>query len=181
VTLSTAISHNLYDDPTGSASCGKCVELNGQTLLVVDQCPDCAMSHLDLGSQATYESVTGNAGGGSVPDSPGVPVKFVPCPVTGSIEYSVSSASSAYYLAMVILNAKYGIASVSCRATGTSTFTPMNAPTDADPRWNVSGFQIPNPIDFQVTDEWGQVVEDDAVAWSPGETITGRDQFPTCP
>jgi expansin (peptidoglycan-binding protein) len=151
----------------------------------VDQCPAssnqqwCTTNHLDLSTQA-YTAVQGSLNPGALANSPGLPVKFVPCPVTGNIVYSVTSSSQQYYLAMVILNARYGIKSVSYRASGGGSWTPMNARTDADAHWSITS-NPPNPIDFQVTDEWGQVLEDDGVHWSAGQNITGYGQFPNCP
>ena len=190
-TMYAAISTNLYDDPSGSAACGKCVEVNGQTLIVVDQCPynssnpgenpTCSTDHLDLGGQATYQAVAGNAGGGMVPDNPGVAVHFVACPVSGNIQYSFASSSQKYYLAMIILNARYGIQSVEYRATGTTSWAAMGARTDMDPNWTINGSAVPNPIDFRVTDEWGQAIEDDEISWTAGNIVGGASQFPTCP
>ena len=185
-TMYTAISTNLYDDPSGSGSCGKCVQVNGKTLLVVDQCPNnsmnplCAANHLDLGGQSTYQAVEGGTSG-MVSNSPGVGVKFVACPVTGNLQYSFTSSTQQYYLAMVVLNARYGIKSVAYRAKGGSAWTQMGARTDADPNWITPSGTVPNPIDFQVTDEWGQVVEDTNITWVAGQVVTGHYQFPACP
>ena len=181
-----ALSTNLYDAPGGSASCGKCVEVNGKTLLVVDQCPastnaaQCSASHLDL-SPTAYQAVQGSLNPGSVSNNPGVGVKFVACPVSGNMQYSFTSSTQQYYMAMVILNAKYGIRSVEYRAHNACTWTAMGARTDADAHFTINGATVPNPIDLRVTDEWGQVVEDDSVHWTAGQTVTGGKQFPNCP
>lgn len=181
-----ALSTNLYDAPSGSASCGKCVQVNGKTLLVVDQCPmatnqaQCSTSHLDL-SPTAYQAVQGSLNPGSVSNSPGVAVKYVPCPVSGNIQYSFASSTQQYYMAMIILDAKYGIQGVEYRAHGACAWTAMGARSDADPHFTINGAMVPNPIDLRVTDEWGQVVEDDNVHWTAGQTITGGKQFPTCP
>jgi expansin (peptidoglycan-binding protein) len=180
-----ALSTNLYDAPSGSASCGKCVEVNGKTLLVVDQCPassnqaQCSTNHLDL-SPTAYQAVQGSLNPGSVANSPGVSVKYVPCPVTGNIKYSFTSSTQKYYMALIILNAKYGIQKVEYRAHGDCVWTAMAGRTDADAHFIINGATVPNPIDFRVTDEWGQVIEDDDVQWSAGQAATGGSQFPTC-
>jgi hypothetical protein len=189
-TMYTAVSTNLYDNPSPSGDCGKCVLVNGQTLLVVDQCPysasnpgqnpKCATNHLDIGGQATFQAVAPGVSG-DVPNSPGVAVKFVPCPVSGNLQYQFDSHSQQFYLAMVILNARYGIQGVQYRATGTTAWMPMGARTDGDPNWIINGSKVPSPIDFQVTDEWGQVLEDDDIVWAAGQTVSGGNQFPACP
>jgi hypothetical protein len=184
-TMYTAISTNLYDDPSGSDACGKCVQVNGQTLLVVDQCPNdaqnplCATNHLDLGGQATFQTVSPGMSG-EVPNDPGVAVNFVPCPVSGNLQYSFASSSQQYYVAMVVLNSRYGIQGIEYRATGSSSWTAMGARSDMDPNWTINGVAVPNPIDFRVTDEWGQVLEDDDVMWSAGNIVNGNFQFPSC-
>ncbi len=181
-----ALSTNLYDSPSGSASCGKCVEVNGKTLLVVDQCPagsnqaQCSTNHLDL-SPTAYQAVQGSLNPGSVSNSPGLTVKYVPCPVSGNIQYSFTSSTQKYYMAMVILNAKYGIQSVEYRAPGACAWTAMGARSDANANFTINGATVPNPIDLRVTDEWGQVLEDDNVHWTAGQTVTGGVQFPACP
>jgi expansin len=179
-----ALSTNLYDAPGGSSACGKCVQSNGKTLLVVDQCPastnaPCTTSHLDL-SPTAYTAVHGSMNPGSVANSPGVAVKFVPCPVTGNIQYSFTSSTQQFYLAMVITNAKYGIQKVEYRPSGTCTWTAMPARTDANPHWIINA-TVPNPIDFRVTDEWGHVLIDKNVKWAASQNVTGGGQFPTCP
>jgi expansin (peptidoglycan-binding protein) len=182
----TALSTNLYDNPSGSASCGKCVQVNGKTLLVVDQCPQktnqaqCSTNHLDLSTTA-YQAVQGSLNPGMVSNSPGLSVKFVPCPVSGNIQYSFTSSSQQYYLALIILNAKYGIAKVEYRAPSSCGWTELGARSDGDPHFTLNGVMVPKPIDLRVTDEWGHVLEDDGVAWAAGQTVTGGAQFPTCP
>jgi expansin (peptidoglycan-binding protein) len=182
----TALSTNLYDAPSGSAACGKCVEVNGKTLLVVDQCPQatnqaqCSTNHLDL-SPTAYQAVQGSLNPGMVSNSPGVSVKFVPCPVSGNLEYAFSSSSQPYYLALVVLNGRYGVTKVEYRAPGTCAWTAMGGPSDGDPHFTINGTMVPNPIDLRVTDEWGDAVEDDGLHWTAGQTVTGGGQFPTCP
>jgi hypothetical protein len=188
-TIYTALSTKLYDAPSGSAACGKCVQVNGHTLIVVDQCPSNSANmpclnanHLDLGGGATFTAVTGQPQSvGQIANSPGVSVKFVPCPVTGNIQYSFTSSTQQYYLAMIILNAKYGIQAVDYRSTGTCSWTAMAGRSDGDPHWIINGASVPNPIDFRVTDEWGHVVEDDGIHWVAGQVASGAAQFPTCP
>jgi hypothetical protein len=71
-----ALSTNLYDEPSGSGSCGKCIQVNGKTLVVVDQCPQasnqtqCSTDHLDL-SPTAYQAVQGSLNPGEVSNSPG--------------------------------------------------------------------------------------------------------------
>jgi expansin (peptidoglycan-binding protein) len=179
-----ALSTNLYDAPAGSSACGKCVQVNGRTLVVVDQCPagsnpPCTSSHLDL-SPTAYTAVQGSLNPGSVANSPGVAVRFVACPVTGNIQYAFTGTTQPFYLAMVVMNAKYGIQRVEYRASGTCGWTAIPARTDANAHWIINS-AVPNPIDFRVTDEWGHILEDDNVHWIAGQSVTGRGQFPTCP
>jgi expansin (peptidoglycan-binding protein) len=125
----------------------------------------------------TYATVEPSPAPGSIANSPGVAVKFVPCPVTGNIVYDFTT-SSQYYLALVIENARYGISSVSYRSRGCGGWSAMQAPTDADAHWKVTSTP-PNPIDLQVTDEWGQVLIDTNIQWGSGQ-VTGGGQFPQC-
>ena len=180
-----ALSTNLYDAPSPSGACGKCVQINGTTgqsavYRVVDQCPEssnpvCTANHVDINHQ-TYGLVEPSPAPGSIGNSPGVAVKFVPCPVSGNIVYDFAT-SNQYYLALVIENARYGIKSVSYR-TSCGGWSQMEAPTDSDAHWKVSS-NPPNPIDLQVTDEWGQVLTDTNIQWGSAQVI-GGGQFPKC-
>ena len=81
---------------------------------------------------------------------------------------------------MAITNTRYGIKSVSFRAAGSSgSWTAMTVPTDAESRWQIKSGPVPNPIDFQITDEWGQVVVDTNVQLSISD-VTGKVQFTQC-
>jgi expansin (peptidoglycan-binding protein) len=181
-----ALSTNLYDAPSPSGACGKCIQITGTTgqtavYRVVDQCPQgsnsvCTTNHVDINHQ-TYTKVEPSPAPGSIANSPGVPVKFVPCPVTGPIVYDFASSNS-FYLALVIENARYGIKSVSYRPSGGGGWTAMGVPTDADAHWKVSS-SPPNPIDLQVTDEWGQVLTDTNISWGSSQ-VNGSAQFPQC-
>jgi expansin (peptidoglycan-binding protein) len=193
-----ALSTTLYNNPTSSAACGKCIEVSGttgvtKTLLVVDQCPatsanpSCSSDHLDL-SQSAYDALEpgqpGSISNGSVA------AKFVPCPVTGNIIYHVTTYNP-YYVALVIMNSRYGVEHIDYRASGTcaawksmsppSTGTSNGQPdiTKEDPHW-VLNAAVPHPIDLQVTDERGQVLEDDDIVLSQTD-IPGGGQFPSCP
>jgi expansin (peptidoglycan-binding protein) len=192
-----ALSTSLYNDPTSNAACGKCVQVTGttgvtKTLLVVDQCPatsanpSCSSDHLDL-SQTAYDALEpgqpGSISNGSVA------AKFVPCPVTGNIIYHVTTYN-AYYVALVVLNSRYGIERIQYRASGCGGWTAMSPPsigtsngqpdiTKEDPHW-VLNAAVPHPIDLQVTDERGQVLEDDGIVLSQTD-IPGGSQFPSCP
>jgi expansin (peptidoglycan-binding protein) len=178
-----ALSTNLYG---ASTACGKCIQITGTTGLsavyrVVDQCPQgsnpvCTTNHVDLNHQK-YTVVEPSPAPGAINNSPGVPVKYVPCPVTGNIVYDFASSSSGY-LAMVIENARYGIQSVSYRPSGGGGWSAMGAPSNSDAHWKVSS-SPPNPIDFQVTDEWGQVLTDTNIGWG-SSTVTGSGQFAQC-
>ncbi len=181
-----ALSNALY---ANSTSCGKCIQANGKTLLVVDSCPydpknpnmniPCQQDHLDL-SPTAYQAVHGSLNPGSVPNG-SLTAKFVPCPVSGNIEYSFTKTTQPYYLAMVVTNAKYGIQKVEYRANGGCAWTAMAARTVADPHWTINGTMVPNPIDLLVTDEYGHVLEDDGVRWTAGQNVPGHAQFPSCP
>ena len=148
---------------------------------VVDQCPQasnplCTSNHVDINHQK-YNAVEPGSAQGSIPNGPGVAVKFVPCPVTGNIVYDFAS-SSTFYLAVVIENARYGIKSVRYRANCGGTWTAMDPPIDSDAHWKIKTGP-PNPIDLQVTDEWGQVIEDTNIHWGSSQ-VMGSGQFPLC-
>ncbi len=96
--------------------CGACVEITGMNgakivATITDECPtssnpSCTPGHLDLSTQAF------NALGYSVGNPSNTTWKFVPCPVTGSIQVSFNGPNEIY-----IQNSVYPIKSVSGAST----------------------------------------------------------------
>lgn len=82
----TAMSSRNWD---GSETCGGCIEVTGPngkkiTVMVVDQCPECELNHLDLFQDAFAELADVSKG---IID---VTWEYVDCPITVRIMSSIS-------------------------------------------------------------------------------------------
>jgi expansin (peptidoglycan-binding protein) len=186
-----AISTPDYDSPTPSGTCGKCLEVTGPTgmkatFLAVDQCPTtsnpkCVKGHLDL-SHAAYAAVVPSnyQYGGEVPNQYPVAWKYVACPTSGNIVYHFDNGTSQYWVAVQIRNARYGIAKIRFRPSGTSTFSDLTDRTDGY-AYYTSSLNKTTMLDFQAIDEYGHVLEDDNVSIAANTDHTGGAQFPLCP
>jgi hypothetical protein len=203
-----AINTALFDEGSAVSACNKCVSVTGTTgatatFVVVDECPGfsnsiwCQANHLDIDGIASYNLVE-NGQPGSIDNSPGNPIaapypgpvswKYVPCPWTAGITYLFEpnglSGGTYFYLALNVYHTRYGLQTVRYRSGG--TWVDLQPRTDdqmgnVDGNFVINGVAIPNPIDLQVVDEHGQVIEDDAIAWSaPTSTFQSSKQFPTC-
>jgi len=156
------------------------------TFVAVDQCPTngnpkCVSGHLDL-SHAAYAAVVpaNYVNGGEVPNSDPVSWHYVPCAVTGNIDYHFDTGTSEYWLAVQIRNARYGIAKIRFRPSGTTTFSDATDRTDGYAYYTAS-LNKTTSLDFQVVDEYGHVLEDDDVSIAANADRTGSGQFPLCP
>jgi hypothetical protein len=203
-----AVNTALFDEGSAASACNKCLSVTGTTgatatFVVVDECPVqgnmmwCQTNHLDIDGVASYALVE-NGAPGAIDNSPGVPFPapypgpltwtYVPCPWTTGIMYQFSpnglSNGSYYYMAVNVYHTKYGLQSVRYRSAG--TWVDLEPRTDdqagnVNGNFVINGVAIPNPVDLQVIDEYGHVIEDDAIAWSaPTSTFQSAEQFPTC-
>ncbi|NMC71910.1 MAG: hypothetical protein GYA57_17885 [Myxococcales bacterium] len=171
--LVAAMNHTDY---AASAVCGGCAHVVGPrgevTVRLVDRCPECPVGNIDLSPQA-FERIAELAAGR-------VPIRwtYVPCEVDGPIRYHFQADSNPWWIAVQIRNHRHRIARLEYRDPGGS-WNPL-------PRedWNyfiLSGGEHRNPLAFRVTDIHGHLLEDDAIAMTPGADVPGSGQFPPCP
>ncbi len=186
-----AISTPDYDAPTPSGACGKCLEVTGPTgmkatFVAVDQCPTssnpkCVTGHLDLSHAAFAAVVPSNYQyGGEVPNQNAVAWHYVACSPSGNIVYHFDNGTSQYWVAAQIRNARYGIAKIRWRATGTQTFADMTDRTDGYAYFTAT-LNKTTKLDLQAIDEFGHTLEDDGVSIAANTDVTGGSQFPACP
>src|SRR6185295_12749518 len=150
---------NEYDW-NNSGVCGACVEItNGGKKLVVqitDECPYqgneqwCFQGshHIDLNNNANSAL---NAG-----SNPAVTWKYVPCTVSGNINFYFDSASKQYYLAVTPMNFKNPMAKMEIKKG--SAYTAMTHSTYNT--YVLDGWDGPSDIEFRLTDIYNHVVTD---------------------
>ncbi|UIZ28513.1 hypothetical protein KXD40_009243 [Peronospora effusa] len=108
-----ALNNEQWDS---TLNCGRCAQVscddsrcsnkNSIIVYIVDRCPECAKGSLDL-SPTVFKQLTG-----SDPSRYTIKWKFVPCPVSGNINYCTKSGSSSSWLAVQPTNHATGVASM---------------------------------------------------------------------
>ncbi|EMF15502.1 carbohydrate-binding module family 63 protein [Sphaerulina musiva SO2202] len=114
----TAMSSRNWD---GSETCGGCIEVTGPngkkiTVMVVDQCPECELNHLDLFQDAFAELADVSKG---IID---VTWEYVDCPITTPLQVHMKEGVSRYWFSAQIVNANKRVASMEYSTDGGSSW-----------------------------------------------------------
>lgn len=154
--LFVALSPAEYND---AAACGGYLKVNGPdgsvTVEVIDQCPPCQTGHIDL-SETAFEDIAPLAAGE-------VDVSYQPIadpPLAGPLQVVVKTGSSAFWLALQVINTGNPVASVS---VGGHALTRASYNY-----WIASSGEGSGPFDVQVTDTEGHQVTLTGVQLTPG-------------
>jgi expansin (peptidoglycan-binding protein) len=155
-----------------AAPCGACASIRGPsgnsiTVRIVDQCPTCEASHLDLSPEAF---------GMLAPQSDGVANitwTYVPCDVAGNVVYRYKSGTNAFWIAVQVENTRVPVTKLELLVNGSWV--------DA-PRQDYNYFVDPNgtgdgPVTVRITSFDGQVLQDVLPAAAPNVTASGASQF----
>ncbi|EFQ26514.1 uncharacterized protein GLRG_01658 [Colletotrichum graminicola M1.001] len=148
----TAFSGQVWDS---AAHCGACVKVTGPkgnslVAMIVDECPECIESHLDLFQDAFAQ--LGSLSGGIISTS----YEFVNCGITSPIKLHNKSGTSAYWFSMQVLNHNEPLSALEVSTDGGSTWKK----TTRQPYnffENSSGFGT-DSVDVRVTAESGKTV-----------------------
>jgi expansin (peptidoglycan-binding protein) len=161
-----------YNDATW---CGACLAVTGPkgtvNVRVVDQCPGCKHGDLDMAPQA-FDMIADHAAG-----RVSITWHEIACDVSGPISYHFKDGSSQYWTAIQILNGRYPIAKVEAMKNGAYETVPR---LDYNYFVDANGLGV-GPYQVRVTDQRGNVVEDNGIAVGDNVTRTGTSQFATCP
>ncbi len=151
-TLYAAVAPSAF---AGSAACGACLEVTGPaataTVEVVDLCPECAATQLDL-SPGAWDAVTGSA----PPGVATVTYREVPCPEAGPVRFVASTGVNPWWMAVVVEDHRYPIAAVEMLPAGATAWIPLARST-----WNgwigtAAGDGVAAPVQLRATDVFGQ-------------------------
>ncbi|KAK2019986.1 barwin-like endoglucanase, partial [Colletotrichum eremochloae] len=148
----TAFSGQVWDS---AARCGACVKVTGPkgnslVAMIVDECPECIESHLDLFQDAFAQ--LGSLSDGIISTS----YEFVKCDITSPIKLRNKSGTSAYWFSMQVLNHNEPVSTLEVSTDGGSTWME----TTRQPYnffENSSGFGT-DSVDVRVTGESGKTV-----------------------
>lgn len=159
-----------------SAACGACLKVTGPkgevTVRVVDSCPPCAGSgvNLDL-SESAFAKIAD-------PKEGRIAIRYqtVSCAVTGSLSYHFKDGSSKWWTAIQVRNHKVPVEKVEFRKDG--AFVAMKRESY---NYFVAEDGVgdqPDGLVLRITSTDGQVVEDTVAGDVPDDrTVKGAKQF----
>ena len=161
-------------DYAGSAACGACVELTGPAgsvqVRIVDRCPECPVGDIDLSPEA-FAAIAALEQGRVA-----IEWRYVPCSVSGPIEYQFKDGSNQWWTAVQIRNHRHAIARFEVEIDGAW----VEVPRESYNYFVLETGMGPGPYKFRVTDVEGGVVEDEGVPLLDAAGAPGASQFPAC-
>jgi expansin (peptidoglycan-binding protein) len=165
-------------DYAHSAICGAYVEITGPngtvTVRIVDRCPECPAGNIDLSPQA-FAGIA-ELSRGRVPIS----WRIVSPDISGPILYHFKEGSSQWWTAVQIRNHRNPIAKLEFRDRNGQFVEMERQQYNYFIRQSEPGLG-PGPYTFRVTDSYGNVLTDSAIALSVGGEVAGSGQFPKAP
>ncbi|CEJ60291.1 Putative Extracellular cellulase CelA/allergen Asp F7-like [Penicillium brasilianum] len=167
----TAFSGAAWDN---AAECGACVAVtgpNGNTIkaMIVDQCPECAASHLDLFQDAFAELSDISAG---VID---ITWEYTACDLSGPLKLKNKEGTSQYWFSMQVVNANEPVTKLEVSTDGGSTWQSTTR-TSYNYFEQSSGFGV-DTVDVRVTGQSGTTVVVNSVGCSSGSEITASSNL----
>ncbi|CAI6333321.1 unnamed protein product [Periconia digitata] len=169
---------NLFGTAFGgnwdASQCGSCVAVtgpNGKTIkaMVVDQCPECDVTHLDL-FETGFEQI-GSKSAGIIDIS----YTQVPCDITSPIVLKNKEGTSPYFFSMQVVNSNVAISKLEVSTDGgaswkATTRQPYNF-------FEISGGSGKDTVDVRVTSVGGNTVITKDVSVASGSTKTAERNF----
>ncbi|KAL4870366.1 RlpA-like double-psi beta-barrel-protein domain-containing protein-containing protein [Aspergillus spectabilis] len=161
-----AFSGEAWND---AAECGSCVSVTGPDgnsikAMIVDKCPECAPTHLDLFQSAFSELA---------PLSEGIiPISFttIPCSISSPIILKNKEGTSQYWFSMQVVNANEAVQSLEVSTDNGSTWQATTR-TFYNFFENAAGFGTES-VDVRVTGVSGGVVVVRGVSVQSGASVT---------
>jgi expansin len=162
-------------DYQNSAACGACAAVEGPAgsilVRIVDRCPECAPGDLDFSREAFAMIAAIEAG------RVDIRWRYVECPIDGAMGFRFKEGSNPFWTAIQVRNHRQRIAGLEARPPGGEYQTVA--------REQYNYFVAPaglgeGPYDLRVTDVYGHVAEEPAVAPGDGVVVEGTAQLPAC-
>ncbi|KAK7746296.1 hypothetical protein SLS53_002255 [Cytospora paraplurivora] len=167
----TAFSGSTWDN---AAECGACLNVTGPngnsiTVMVVDECPECDVGHLDLFEDA-FEQL-GSISAGEIATS----YTKVACGISSPIVLHNKSGTSAYWFSMQVVNSNEPISSLEVSTDGGSTWQSTTR-TEYNFFENSSGFGT-DTVDVRVTSTTGGTITVSDVSVAANAQVTASSNF----
>ncbi|KAL4940731.1 RlpA-like double-psi beta-barrel-protein domain-containing protein-containing protein [Aspergillus oleicola] len=160
-----AYSGSAWDS---AAECGACVEVTGPDgntvkAMIVDQCPECSATHLDLFEGAFTTLASASEGEINISYS------IVPCSISTPLTLRNKSGTSAYWFSMQVLNANEAVKSLEVSTDGGETWQGTTR-SEYNFFENQSGFGT-EKVDVRVTGVGGKSVTVKNVSVESGSSV----------
>ncbi|KAL5356550.1 RlpA-like double-psi beta-barrel-protein domain-containing protein-containing protein [Aspergillus floccosus] len=167
----TAYSGAQWND---ASQCGACVQVtgpNGNSIkaMIVDQCPECEATHLDLFQNGFSELAALADGVISIDWS------FVSCDIDTPLVLKNKEGTSQYWFSMQVVNANEPVTSLEVSTDGGSTWHATTR-TFYNYFENDSGFGT-DSVDVRITGQSGKTVRVNNVGCSSGSSTTASANF----
>ncbi|KAF2637714.1 barwin-like endoglucanase [Massarina eburnea CBS 473.64] len=172
------IPSGLYGTAFGgnwdASACGQCVSVtgpNGNTIkaMVVDQCPECDASHLDLFENAFTQ--IGDKSAGTIDISYSV----VPCGISSPLVLKMKSGSSQYFFSMQVVNSNVAISKLEISTDGGSSWKSTTRQTYNF--FEISSGSGSDTVDVRVTSVGGKTITVNSVSVADSATKTADSNF----
>lgn len=161
-------------DYAGSAVCGACAHIRGPsgevTVRIVDRCPECPEGDIDLSPEAFDRIAERRLG------RVDISWHFVPCDVSGPVEYRFKEGSNQWWTAIQVRNHRHAIAELAYERDG--TFVPV-----ARENYNYfveSSGMGPGPYTLRLVDVHGNELVDRGIEHREAQLVAGAAQLPAC-
>ncbi|KAL4916806.1 RlpA-like double-psi beta-barrel-protein domain-containing protein-containing protein [Aspergillus aurantiobrunneus] len=164
-----AFSGEAWDN---AAECGACVSVTGPSgnsikAMIVDKCPECAPTHLDL-FESAFSSLA-SPSRGIIPIS----YSFVPCAISSPLILKNKEGTSAYWFSMQVVNANEAVRSLEVSTDNGATWQGTTR-SDYNFFENDAGFGMES-VDVRITGVSGGVVVVKEVGVGSGESVTADE------
>lgn len=135
----------------------------------MDECPECAQSHLDLFEDAFEE--LGDISAGII----SISYEFVECGITTPIVLHSKTGTSAYWFSMEVVNSNIGIESLEVSTDSGSTWTSTTR-SDYNFFEYSSGFGT-ETVEVRITSIEGTTIDVDSVSCASDAETTATSNF----
>ena len=138
---------------------------------VVDQCPECTVSHLDLFEDAFTQLGSKSAG---IID---ISYSFIPCSTTSPIKLINKSGTGPYFFSMQVQNSNVGVSKLEFSTDGGASWKATTRKPYNFFEVSGSGGSGASHVDVKITSVDGQTITVKGVGTGEKDTMTADSNF----
>ncbi|KAF1957290.1 barwin-like endoglucanase [Byssothecium circinans] len=176
LTLPSGVLGTAFGGNWDASACGQCVSVagpNGNSIkaMVVDQCPECDVTHLDLFENAFTQLGSKSTG---VLD---VSYSVVPCGITSPIKLVNKSGTSAYFFSMQVVNSNVAVSKLEFSTDGGSSWKATTRQPYNFFELGGSAGSGASEVDVRITSVGGKTITVKGVSTADSATKTADGNF----